>query len=96
MNAPSCLTELDWEDIRFFAALARLKTLEATAHALASTPARVERRLQNLESSLGQPLFTRRAAGFRLNAAGAAALAEAAQMEMAVCSLLQKRAASVR
>ena len=87
---------LDWEDIRYFAALARHRTLDATARALDCTPARVERRVRNLESQLGQPLFARRSGGFQLNPAGAAALAEAGQMEMAVCSLLQKRAASVR
>ena len=95
MNAPPALTSLDWEDIRFFAALARHHTLALTATNLRSTPATVERRLAHLERSLGYPLFTRSGGGFKLNAAGAAALAEAAQMEMAVCSLLQKRPLSV-
>jgi DNA-binding transcriptional LysR family regulator len=90
------LAGLDWEDIRYFAALARHRTLAATARALDATPARVERRLRSLEATLGQTLFTRRSTGFRLNAAGAAALAEAAQMEMAACSLLHRSAAAVR
>jgi DNA-binding transcriptional LysR family regulator len=87
--------QLDWEDIRFFAALARHHTLAATAQALRSTAPRVERRLAHLEAALGYALFSRTPGGFRLNSAGAAALGEAAQMEMAACSLLQKRAASV-
>jgi DNA-binding transcriptional LysR family regulator len=82
---------LDWEDVRFFAALARHATLAATARELKATHATVARRLANLETALGQSLFTRRAKGFLLNAAGAAVLAEAAQMEMAACALLQKR-----
>lgn len=95
MKAHRALDALDWEDIRYFAALARHRTLGATALALGTTKARVERRLGHLERALDYPLFTRSAGNFRLTRAGAAALAEAAQMEMAACSLLQKRAASV-
>jgi DNA-binding transcriptional LysR family regulator len=82
---------LDWEDVRFFAALARRRTLAATARDLKVTHATVARRLANLETTLGHPLFTRSAGGFTLNADGATTLAEAAQMEMAACSLLTKR-----
>ncbi len=82
---------VDWEDIRFFTALARHGTLAATARSLKVTHATVARRLANFESTLGRPLFTRGAQGLALNAAGAAALAEAAQMEMAACALAEKR-----
>src|SRR3954468_489392 len=78
---------LDWEDVRCFAALARHGTLAATARTLKVTHATVARRLSNLESTLGHPLFARHRAGFRLNAAGAAALGEAAQMELAAGAL---------
>ncbi|HTU66672.1 MAG TPA: LysR family transcriptional regulator [Steroidobacteraceae bacterium] len=78
---------LDWEDVRFFAALARHGTLASTARNLKVTHATVARRLANLESTLGQPLFARQREGFRLNAAGAAALGEAAQMELAASAL---------
>ena len=81
---------LDWEDVRCFAALARHRTLLATSRALNVNPEAVERRLASLEATLGYPLFTRAGREFAINAAGAAALAEAAQMEMAACSLLQK------
>lgn len=84
---------VDWEDIRFFTALARHGTLAATARSLKVTHATVARRLANFESTLGRPLFTRGAQGLALNAAGAAALAEAAQMEMAACALAEKREA---
>jgi len=82
---------LDWEDVRFFTALARHGTLAATARSLKVTHATVARRLANFETTIGRPLFTRSAAGLALNAAGAAALAEAAQMEMAACALAEKR-----
>src|SRR3954453_20802801 len=82
---------VDWEDVRFFTALARHGTLAATARSLKVTHATVARRLANFEGTLGRPLFTRGSSGVALNAAGAAALAEAAQMEMAVCALSDKR-----
>jgi DNA-binding transcriptional LysR family regulator len=82
---------LDWEDVRFFTALARHGTLASTARSLKVTHATVARRLANFEASIGRPLFTRGTEGFALNAAGAAALAEAAQMEMAACALAEKR-----
>src|SRR5689334_16190112 len=79
--------DLDWEDVRFFAALARHGTLAATARSLKVTHATVSRRLANLETTLGHPLFARHREGYRLNAAGAAALGEAAQMELAAGAL---------
>ena len=81
---------LDWEDVRCFAALARHTSLAATARALEVTHATVSGRLANLEATLGLALFTRSANGFALNAAGAAALAEVAQMEMAACALMSR------
>ena len=82
---------LDWEDIRYFTALAHHGTLAATARSLRVTHATVARRLASFEAALGRPLFTRGTEGFALNAAGAAALAEAAQMEMAACALAERR-----
>jgi DNA-binding transcriptional LysR family regulator len=84
---------LDWEDVRFFAALARNGTLAASARSLKVTHATVARRLANLEATLGRALFTRGAAGFTLNAAGAAVMDEAAQMEMAAGALSDRREA---
>ena len=83
---------LDWEDVRYFLAIARHGTLLGAARNLHVATDIVVRRLDSLETSLGYELFTRNASTFALNAAGAAALAEAAQMEMAACSLTQKRA----
>ena len=92
MRAPSTPPVLDWEDIRFFAALARHRGVAAAARALGVASGEIERRLANFERAIGHRLFHRRGATLELNAAGAAALAEAAQMEMAACSLSQLRA----
>ena len=83
---------LDWEDVRYFMAVARHGTLLGAARFLHAPVGQVEQRLAHLETSLGHRLFDRATGGFALNAAGAAALAEAAQMEMAACSLQQKGA----
>lgn len=86
---------LDWEDVRYFHTLARHGTLIGAARRLGTTPQVVAQRLENLEQTLGYPVFTREAGALVLNSAGAAALGEAAQMEMAACSLLQKRPSAV-
>jgi DNA-binding transcriptional LysR family regulator len=91
MAVPKRASDLDWEDVRVFAVLARHGTLAATARSLKVTHATVARRLANLELTLGYPLFARNRAGYRLNAAGAAALGEAAQMELAAGALLATR-----
>jgi len=74
---------LDWEDARFFAALARHASLSATARALGVNHATVARRIAALERTLGERLFERRADGYALTPAGAAALDAADAMEKA-------------
>lgn len=76
-------TEIDWEDVRYFAALARHRSLSATARALAVNHATVARRLASLERSLGAKLFERRPGGYELTAAGRGALAAAGAMKRA-------------
>jgi DNA-binding transcriptional LysR family regulator len=91
LTAAKTRAALDWEDLRFFAALARHHTLAATARALGVTHATVARRLASLESSLGRPLFTRSSDGLALNAVGVAALAQAEHMEFAASALSVQR-----
>src|SRR5215831_17665218 len=57
---------LDWEDVRYFVALARQGTLSATAPALRVNHATVARRIASLETPLGRTLFDRRAKGYVL------------------------------
>jgi DNA-binding transcriptional LysR family regulator len=82
-------TELDWEDVRFFAALARHGSLSAAARALTVNHATVARRLAALEQALGAKLFKRRPTGYELTAAGRSALDAADAMESAAAALSQ-------
>ena len=81
---------LDWEDVRYFVALAHHGTLTATARALRVNHATVSRRLAGLETTLGRPLFDRRADGYALTAAGKAVLDEAAVMDDAAAALSRR------
>jgi DNA-binding transcriptional LysR family regulator len=82
-------TGLDWEDVRFFAALARHGSLSAAARALTVNHATVARRLAALEQTLGSKLFKRRPTGYELTAAGRSALDAADAMESAAAALSQ-------
>jgi DNA-binding transcriptional LysR family regulator len=81
---------LDWEDVRYFVALARNGTLSATARGLRVNHATVARRIASLETLLGRPLFDRRASGYALTADGKAVLDEARSMDEAALSVLRR------
>ncbi|HZT49895.1 MAG TPA: LysR family transcriptional regulator [Hyphomicrobiaceae bacterium] len=80
---------LDWEDLRYFVALARHGTLSAAARALHVNHATVSRRLASLEATLGRSLFERRPEGLVLSALGRAVLDQALTMEEASFSVLR-------
>jgi molybdate transport repressor ModE-like protein len=80
-------TDVDWEDIRIFIALARHGSLSAAARALSVNHATVARRISSLERALGDKLVERRPDGFVLTASGARALALANDMDTAAASL---------
>ena len=75
---------MDWDHLRFFAALAQTGTLAGAARVLEVEHTTVARRIQTLEQQLGHPLFVREATGHRLNAAGQQLLPVAQAMEKAV------------
>jgi len=81
---------LDWEDVRYFVALARSGTLSATARRLRVNHATVARRVASLEALLGRLLFDRRANGYALTAEGKAVLDEARSMDEAALSVLYR------
>src|SRR5262249_53220348 len=81
---------LDWEDGRYFVALARLGTLSATARDLRVNHATVARRVASLEAAVGRPLFDRRADGYALTTDGKAVLDEARAMDEAALSVLRR------
>jgi DNA-binding transcriptional LysR family regulator len=90
-----CTGGLDWEDVRYFAALARHRSLSATARALRVNHATVSRRVAHLEALLGRALFERRAEGYVLTADGRAVLEEANVMDNAALSVLRRLDAGV-
>jgi DNA-binding transcriptional LysR family regulator len=82
--------ELDWEDLRYFVALARHGSLSATARVLHVNHATVARRVAGLEAVLGHALFDRRADGYALTTEGKAVLDEADVMDEAALSVLRR------
>lgn len=68
---------VDWDDVRFFLALAERGGLAAAASALRVSHVTVMRRVRSLEQALGLDLFVRRPDGHRLTTAGADLLARA-------------------
>jgi DNA-binding transcriptional LysR family regulator len=83
-------TVLDWEDVRYFVALARHGTLSAAARGLRVNHATVARRVASLETLLGRALFDRRAKGYSLTAEGKAVLDEARTMDEAALAVLRR------
>jgi DNA-binding transcriptional LysR family regulator len=71
---------LDWDDLRFFLAVARAGTLSGAAHALGVTQP-VGRRLAAFEKSLGAKLFTKAPSGHTPTATGTKLLSLAERME---------------
>lgn len=61
---------MDWDDVRFFLAVARGGTLAAAGRALGVDQTTVGRRISALEDSLGGRLFQRTANGYALTRAG--------------------------
>lgn len=74
-------TMIDWDDIRYFLAVARGGSVRAAAERLGVNHATVLRRIAQLEESLGAQMFEKLPSGYRLTAAGEEVLELAGQME---------------
>lgn len=72
---------IDWDDVRYFLAVARGGSVRAAARELAVNHATVLRRISQLEERLGAQMFEKLPAGYRLTSAGEDVLDFAAQME---------------
>ena len=72
---------IDWDDVRYFLAVARGGSVRAAANRLAVTHSTVLRRIAQLEERLGVHLFEKLPSGYRLTAAGEEVLEFAEQME---------------
>jgi DNA-binding transcriptional LysR family regulator len=80
-------TKLDWEDLRIFVALAKYGSLSATARALSVNHATIARRIQSLETALGEKLVERRPDGYILTPSGLRILGPAHDMADAADSI---------
>ena len=87
---------LDWNDLRYFIAVAREGSTLAAGRALRVSQTTVARRIAALERALGFPLFEKRQAGYALTAAGEELLDRAGQVESAVAAFSDAAAAHGR
>lgn len=76
----------DWNDLRYFLAVARTGTTTAAARRLGVNQTTCARRIAVLERGLGAQLFERSAAGYALTALGQALVGHAEQAEAAADS----------
>ena len=79
----------DWNDLKYFLALARHGSTLAASRALEVDQSTVQRRIAELERRIGQPLVKREPTGYRLTALGESLRAQAESVEQAVQSLEQ-------
>lgn len=75
------MERFDWDDLRFFLAVARSGRLTTAARRLNADHATVSRRITSLEASLKAKLFERRPQGYGLTLHGEQLLAKAEAME---------------
>lgn len=83
---------MNWDDARFFLAVARCGTLRKAANQLQVDQATVGRRLTALENSLGSKLFIRTPKSFSLSPLGESMLTDMMKMENAVQAIARKAA----
>src|ERR1700733_1716716 len=74
-------TMIDWDDVRYFLAVARGGSVRAAAERLGVNHATVLRRIAQLEERLGVHMFEKLPSGYRLTGAGEEVLEFADQME---------------
>lgn len=86
----------DWNDIRFFLAVARTGSTLAASKQLRVSQATVSRRITVFEDALGTKLFVRRPSGYGLSARGKLLLPAAEAVEVAAQAFADGAAAEVR
>ena len=80
-------TNLDWNDLRYFLAAARERTLSGAARLLGVKHSTIGRRISALERSLGAPLFVRQPDGLLLTPLGQSVLSRVEDVERNVVGL---------
>ena len=86
----------DWDDLRYFLAVARHHGTLAAGRALKVNQSTVQRRLTELERHIGRPLVKRHPTGYRLTELGREMVAHAEREEQAVLGFEQHLDASKR
>lgn len=86
----------DWNDVRYFIAVAREGSTLAAARALRTSQTTVARRIAALEEALGVPLFEKRQAGYGLTPAGHDLLDRAKQVELSAGAFAEAASAHSR
>jgi DNA-binding transcriptional LysR family regulator len=74
----------DWNDLRYFLAVARHKSTIAAGKALGLSQSTVQRRLVELERRIGRQLVTRQPSGYRLTEFGETVLPYAERIEASI------------
>jgi DNA-binding transcriptional LysR family regulator len=87
---------LDWNDLRYFLAVAREGSTLAAGRALRVSQTTVARRIAALEQALGFPLFEKRQAGYALTPTGQELIPRAEQAEKALGAFTEAAAAQSR
>ncbi len=90
------LRRMDWDDLRFFLAVAREGSTLAAGRALRTSQTTVARRVAALEQALGFPLFEKRQAGYALTPTGEELVAKAEAAERALDAFTEAAAARSR
>jgi DNA-binding transcriptional LysR family regulator len=87
---------LDWNDLRYFLAVAEQGSTLAAGRALRVSQTTVARRIAALEEAIGLPLFEKRQAGYALTSTGEALLGKAADVRSAGVAFEEAAAATHR
>jgi DNA-binding transcriptional LysR family regulator len=87
---------IDWNDLRYFLAVARGGSTLAASRELRVSQTTVARRIAALEQGLGLNLFERRQVGYALTQSGSEMLAHAEQVEQAATAFTREARASTR
>jgi DNA-binding transcriptional LysR family regulator len=87
---------LDWNDLRYFIAVARDGSTLAAARSLQTSQTTVARRIAALEQALGIPLFEKRQAGYALTPAGHELLGKARKVEISAEAFAEAASARTR
>src|SRR5579859_6499825 len=86
----------DWNDLRYFLAVAREGSTLAAGRLLRKSQTTVARRISALEAALGLPLFQKRQAGYVVTPAGEQLLPLAERVELEAQQFADAAGASTR